>query len=1617
MRNNKKVLKVTTSLLSGIFLASSITGNIYANNKVSFVEIMPNNEDIYFAVEEKGEDLVNIKLSAKKDVENISLKFMIDNKQYFYNYKSLKKDQEISFDVNPKELAKKILPVTSVVRKTEEINAVVGSHIIKGTISYSVDEENKEDKVTPEVNKEETKPDKAPPELEKEETKPDKDKATSEVNKEEGKETSESEKEETAPDKDKETSELEKEDTVTPEVNKEENEKPKSEDDTKNKDEVEVKFNDINLKNFILEKLHNYDGNDEFEEDMNEYNFKLIDKNYRKDKSSDKIYKSDLEKIESLAIRGWDNEFEVNDLTGIENMVNLKTLTISSNNTESPNAPTAIKNLEPLKNLSKLELLRLSHNAISDLTPLRGLNLKKLYLSHNMIENIEPLSSLESLEDLDLAKNSISDYSAVLKLHNLKSLNIRNNKVTSLEPIKDLENLKFLMANDNKITDISPLAKMTDLEYLYIDNNLISDFSILKNSDKLKHLLYNNQNIELGSSITTNKKEFTIDIPYKGLEGISKDKISIKAIVNNSSENKELDGITVDYDSSNNKLHFTLSDELFNNEEIKNLKFDLEITPTNKYEYFGEYTTEPVYVRNINLSIEEAKEELDLISIVVNKGVEPLANSDVRLIKKENNIPNVYGTFKTNDKGMLKFDKLEKNSEYEIWMANTTYKYDKDFVTVVTDDIGNIKSVDGALATPENTTIEFTAHEKQEVSDSIRKVTFKVVNKETGLPEENVQLTANTIHPKLASYKHVKSDKDGNVTFELEGTEEGKIYTICISKNYQFLYDFEPEEITIVVTNKDKDVVLKNANEAIFKVTKNDRLYLKENLKNKIKEAEEFIAKNPKLDTQKLQQLVDKSKEELEKETIPLYVEGYTKQITDKLNELKNTSETPLENAPIIYHVKDANKTLEAGNSEFTTRVFGKNLTDDLKIFVKEIVDNKEIDSTDVTLKEVSGEKSGFKDVVLVSKENKTNADKVYKVYYGYGENASSISSEIIVKPYVSNEVTKVVIPTILLNYNNGLVSEPVTFKIMEKDGGKFKEVTSEMSMLTEIEVEKNKEYTISLKANNKYTMVPLSFVVDNNDGEPKIVGSNDTLVQLDLSKKILTPIINDYTINNNILNSSGGKVTVEITGENLKHSDYGTRVRVIDIDTSAENSEITKGIVYREEGNRLFADINFPGNTSNKTKSYSLTIYSNLNQVFNKSGNRSQRAVISVLPANASNTDTTLSNLTINSYATNSTGALSDGVNPKHTVTATNQESKKTEVKLYGTNLKESVTKIRIFDTNGVEWPIFVAGSTLSGIYPKMILPGTSGIGNGIVGNGNFQLLEVILPNELSTDMTYSYYISIDGSGNLVEDNKVTATVKAGSATSEKVNPEKRTITIKYQDEHGRKLKDDKTIVGYSWFDYTVEKDNIENYSFKNVKDNLNLTGKFGTEDKEIILVYGDKTSVVDENLATAEDKEKLSNIKNTKPTDIPNFREASEELRRLHALARLEATELLAKDNATKEEVNNLINKLQDIRNKIEKSGKVESNEPTVENSGVATEETAEKGIEFYKEELRKIAVILSKIDNYSDAEETLKLEYTQKRKEALKKLGNNEFTLEEIKATIEELKVLKGKIENPN
>lgn len=271
------------------------------------------------------------------------------------------------------------------------------------------------------------------------------------------------------------------------------------------KDKV-VEIEDANLKKFILDKLHAYNGEDSFEAEMKEYNFKLTDKSYRKDKNSNDIYKSDLEKIEALGIRGMDaseeNLIEVSSIKGLEFCKNLKSLTISSG--EIPDdyeeirySEGAIKDLTPLSALKNLEFLRLSHNEISDVSPLKDLtNLKSLYISHNNISDISALENLKNLENFDFAVNKVSDMSIVKNFTKLKLLDIYSNKISNIDAVKDLEKLLYFRADSNKIEKIDSLKNLKVLEDLDLGSNALKDTSVLNDLTTLKKLSLKKNNLK-----------------------------------------------------------------------------------------------------------------------------------------------------------------------------------------------------------------------------------------------------------------------------------------------------------------------------------------------------------------------------------------------------------------------------------------------------------------------------------------------------------------------------------------------------------------------------------------------------------------------------------------------------------------------------------------------------------------------------------------------------------------------------------------------------------------------------------------------------------------------------------------------------------------------------------------------------------------------------------------------------------------------------------------------------------------------------------------------------------------------------------------------------------------
>ena len=461
-------------------------------------------------------------------------------------------------------------------------------------------------------------------------------------------------------------------------------------------------------------------------------------------------------------------------------------------------------------------------------------------------------------------------------------------------------------------------------------------------------------------------------------------------------------------------------------------------------------------------------------------------------------------------------------------------------------------------------------------------------------------------------------------------------------------------------------------------------------------------------------------------------------------------------------------------------------------------------------------------------------------------------------------------------------------------------------------------------------------------------------------------PVINSYSFDDKVVESAGGEVNVTIKGENLTADNV--KIKVLNPFTAAKEEELSNSITYKKVGDDVVATIKLPANTTSTAKSFNLVFTDALGMkakaTYSEERGENGR-VITILPTGKTKQDSVLSFVTISSYQAHHSTDLTTTTTDKGNV------SKKTVAHLYGANLKANITKVKIIDQNGVEWPIHTTGSNIEASdYPMMVI---GKLGNGISGNGTYQEAEIVLPNHLDTDMTFTYVFAPDGI-NFDEAHKVTAVVEKTTNVKSAV---KRTITMKYQDENGKTLKGDKVLTGYSWFNYNVEKDKIDGYKNVIVKDNKALSGKFGTKDQEIVLVYTnkevaqpsetEKPAPQEDTLATSKAKLKELADRDLKLED--SYKKASSELQTNWRRARALANRVLAESN-NKEEVDNQIVALEKAIAAIENS--TEASKPSEEkpkeegNAGNTTKPT--KSVDELKTELQKLVEQdPTKEDNY--------------------------------------------------
>ncbi|MGM2609229.1 leucine-rich repeat domain-containing protein [Bacillus cereus group sp. BceL008] len=187
-----------------------------------------------------------------------------------------------------------------------------------------------------------------------------------------------------------------------------------------------------------------------------------------------------LEHIESLSLRN----NKISDLSPLSQMKKIKMLDLNSN---------YIKDIKPLFKLTSLKTLTVANNQISNAN-LAGIeqlkNIKKLSLSNNGLTNIEHLTPIKKLIELDLGKNELENIEPLSKLSTVQSLNLEENYISDITPLSQLTGLYDLRLGSNEIRDVRPVQELGKRMYIDVQRQKIFLDDVEKDKE-IKIPIYN----------------------------------------------------------------------------------------------------------------------------------------------------------------------------------------------------------------------------------------------------------------------------------------------------------------------------------------------------------------------------------------------------------------------------------------------------------------------------------------------------------------------------------------------------------------------------------------------------------------------------------------------------------------------------------------------------------------------------------------------------------------------------------------------------------------------------------------------------------------------------------------------------------------------------------------------------------------------------------------------------------------------------------------------------------------------------------------------------------------------------------------------------------------------
>ncbi|MDT0092025.1 LapB repeat-containing protein [Listeria marthii] len=215
------------------------------------------------------------------------------------------------------------------------------------------------------------------------------------------------------------------------------------------------------------------------------------------------IAMGNISTLKTLYLTG--NELNDDDIASYT-QANLKLGTLSIGRND-------LSQIDYLRPLDNLQVLRISSTNISDLSPLQGKDMTELYIDNTPITSVEPLSSMSNLTKIEAFKTHITNVDNFENLDKLTTFLLQDNLYLQKVELDGLDALKQLdLENCTALTDLT-MKNLAKASRFYDFKEANSDITIANTPNLQKVTLESLP--ALAGSISITNRELLADITIK----------------------------------------------------------------------------------------------------------------------------------------------------------------------------------------------------------------------------------------------------------------------------------------------------------------------------------------------------------------------------------------------------------------------------------------------------------------------------------------------------------------------------------------------------------------------------------------------------------------------------------------------------------------------------------------------------------------------------------------------------------------------------------------------------------------------------------------------------------------------------------------------------------------------------------------------------------------------------------------------------------------------------------------------------------------------------------------------------------------------------------------------